>query len=136
METYYSRHRTSCLEYAREYRRANRARIKATKRLYNKEHSEEIRRNNKLYRQHNRGKTKCHRIMWKAIRAGELTIGPCAHKRLGECGRRIQAHHDDYDKPLDVTWLCIPHHQQYHRSDLVFREGCMTSEKLQELLGA
>jgi hypothetical protein len=26
----------------------------------------------------------------------------------------VDAHHDDYARPLDVTWLCRRHHQQRH----------------------
>ena len=42
-----------------------------------------------------------------------------------KCGRtncRIEAHHHDYTKPLDVTWLCVSCHQQLH-SDLKAMEG-------------
>lgn len=32
-----------------------------------------------------------------------------------ECGdAKSQAHHDDYDKPLDVRWLCVRHHAALH----------------------
>jgi hypothetical protein len=32
------------------------------------------------------------------------------------CGSHpADAHHDDYTKPLDVRWLCEPHHMQVHR---------------------
>lgn len=31
------------------------------------------------------------------------------------CGGEAIAHHDDYDKPLDVTWLCWSHHKTRHR---------------------
>jgi ribosomal protein S27AE len=31
------------------------------------------------------------------------------------CGARsVQAHHDDYDKPLAVRWLCPQHHKEVH----------------------
>jgi hypothetical protein len=31
------------------------------------------------------------------------------------CGEiNVEAHHDDYDKPLQVRWLCRPHHLEHH----------------------
>jgi hypothetical protein len=30
------------------------------------------------------------------------------------CGSPAEAHHDDYDKPLDVRWLCFEHHRAHH----------------------
>ena len=31
------------------------------------------------------------------------------------CGKeKTHAHHDDYDKPLNVRWLCAEHHRQWH----------------------
>ncbi len=45
-----------------------------------------------------------------AIRRGELIPKPCE-----VCQRtRVDAHHDDYSKPLDVRWLCRKHHNQHH----------------------
>ena len=32
------------------------------------------------------------------------------------CGAlEVEAHHDDYDKPLEVRWLCRHDHRQLHR---------------------
>lgn len=46
-----------------------------------------------------------------AIRDGRLVRMPCE-----VCGREdSQAHHDDYAKPLEVRWLCRPHHEDVHR---------------------
>ncbi len=46
-----------------------------------------------------------------AIFRGNLKPRPCE-----VCGatRDIDAHHDDYSKPLDVRWLCRAHHKQHH----------------------
>lgn len=45
-----------------------------------------------------------------AVRAGRLVPKPCE-----VCGSvEVQAHHDDYSKPLDVRWLCFEHHMAHH----------------------
>ena len=48
-----------------------------------------------------------------AIRDGKL-IRPDICENCGVTGKKIQAHHEDYDKPLDVNWLCIPCHRKRH----------------------
>lgn len=54
------------------------------------------------------------RRVYKAVQSGRLTRGEC--ERLGDdCDGRIEGHHDDYSKPLDVRWLCIRHHRQVER---------------------
>ena len=51
-----------------------------------------------------------HRTVRRAIMAGELLRQDCE-----ECGAAsTQAHHDDYDKPLVVRWLCRTHHRLWH----------------------
>lgn len=30
------------------------------------------------------------------------------------CGEDAEMHHDDYDKPLEVRWLCRLHHMSHH----------------------
>jgi len=50
-------------------------------------------------------------IFKAAVRAGRLAKLPCA-----VCGaRKTDGHHEDYDKPLAVVWLCRKHHHQRHR---------------------
>ncbi len=44
------------------------------------------------------------------IRSGKIIRLPCER-----CGAKAHAHHDDYSKPLDVRWLCVKHHLEYHR---------------------
>ncbi len=33
------------------------------------------------------------------------------------CGMKAEAHHNNYDKPLEVKWLCFKHHREYHKEN-------------------
>ena len=56
-----------------------------------------------------------------AIRERRLAPKPCevcGAWGLMKDGRRIvQAHHDDYNKPLEVRWLCQKHHHEWHKKN-------------------
>jgi ribosomal protein S27AE len=55
-------------------------------------------------------KIQAARAVGNAVRAGKLTRKPCE-----QCGNpKVQAHHDDYSKPLEVRWLCVPCHAAHH----------------------
>ena len=55
-------------------------------------------------------KDKSRRKVWHAVKAGRLVRQPCE-----VCGAlEVEAHHDDYSKPLDVRWLCPEHHRTHH----------------------
>lgn len=48
----------------------------------------------------------------KAIARGEIKRGKCE-----ECGWHVtEGHHSNYEKPLDVRWLCVKHHEELHHS--------------------
>jgi len=47
-----------------------------------------------------------------AVRDGRLAK-PCRCSRCGEKARRIEGHHEDYSKPLEVIWLCTLCHRRY-----------------------
>lgn len=48
-----------------------------------------------------------------AIRNGTLTRQPC--EDCGDTTKNSEAHHADYDKPLEVVWLCKQCHGKQHR---------------------
>ena len=54
---------------------------------------------------------RAHNAVTRAVRKGNLVRQPCCR-----CGNEKSfAHHEDYDKPLDVMWLCQPCHKQRHK---------------------
>lgn len=55
---------------------------------------------------------RAHVAVGKAINRGVLVKQPC--EVCGTTKGRIDAHHDDYDKPLEVRWLCRKHHNLLH----------------------
>lgn len=53
----------------------------------------------------------CHNAVRYAVKKGKLTPTPCK-----QCSHeKAYAHHDNYDEPLNVVWLCQPCHKQRHK---------------------
>jgi hypothetical protein len=52
-----------------------------------------------------------HQLVTNAIRRGELSKEPCM---VCETRLSVEAHHSDYQKPLDVIWLCKACHLETH----------------------
>lgn len=75
--------------------------------LKTKEYAEWRRTHREAYR--------AHRIVNSAIKKGTVKRSSC--EVCGEDRKyRVHAHHDDYRKPLQVRWLCVPHHKQQHNN--------------------
>lgn len=64
-------------------------------------------------------KAAARRAIKEALTSGGMKR-PDKCERCGNSARRrdgvsaVQAHHDDYTKPLDVRWLCPPCHSAVH----------------------
>jgi hypothetical protein len=57
-------------------------------------------------------KKRAHTAVYRAVKRGEL-VRPPGCSCCGD-GNRVEAHHDDYAKPLDVLWLCTSCHRARH----------------------
>jgi uncharacterized paraquat-inducible protein A len=49
-----------------------------------------------------------------AIRNGSITKDPCVICKE----KKVQAHHQDYSKPLEIVWLCAKCHTKAHKKDI------------------
>ena len=97
-----NQHRSDNLERIREY---DRQRGKLAKRIAG---NTEITR---AWRAEDKRRQQAHTAVAKGLRHGTIFKEPCCR-----CGNeKSLAHHDDYDKPLDIMWLCQPCHKQRHK---------------------
>jgi hypothetical protein len=58
-------------------------------------------------------KQRAWNAVFRAISRGEV-VRPSACSRCGQLSEHIQAHHENYEKWLDIVWLCPKCHQRYH----------------------
>ncbi len=69
----------------------------------------------RVFRNRFPGKCKARRKLAYAVRTGKLLKQPCE-----VCGStKVQAHHDDYRKPLSVRWFCFKHHREVAHGQVV-----------------
>lgn len=55
--------------------------------------------------------TRAREVSYRLIRSGLIIRQPCE-----VCGNTSDAHHEDYDNPLDIRWLCRSHHRSLHHT--------------------
>jgi hypothetical protein len=60
-------------------------------------------------------KGKARRMIEVRLRRGTIMRQPCVVcKRFHGTEVKAQAHHCDYNDPLNVMWLCVTHHAAWH----------------------
>ena len=115
-KAYVKQHRQDNIDRIRKYDR-QRGRLEHRKersRQYNKRPENKARKNelSALWRERNKEKRAAHVLTGNAIRDKRLIPQPC---EVCQTKERVEAHHDDYMKPLEVRWLCRAHHAELHR---------------------
>lgn len=81
---------------------------------YYREHRDAILAKGKQYRAANPVANAAHMQVTNALNRGDL-VRPSHCDHCGDGASKIQAHHDDYSKPLDVAWLCVTCHNTITR---------------------
>ena len=87
-----------------------RAQCKACDTAWKNEHRKQVNGYHRKYRAKAMTQAKANQAVRYALDDGTLTRGACII-----CGSdETEAHHEDYDKPLEVVWLCRRHHADAH----------------------
>lgn len=115
---YNKRYRLEHIEYIRFHEReywANNKDKKAEKdKRYRETHKEELNRKSRERYSANKEFRKYHAIRTGvnlAVKKGQLQKKPCE-----VCGElKVEGHHDNYNEPYKVRWLCKKCHTEWHK---------------------
>ena len=73
-------------------------------------------------------KKSTHGVVHRAVKSGTLKKPDCCEACSSTS--KIVGHHEDYDKPLEVEWLCRKCHGMLHRSNERIKDGRLVYEPL------
>jgi hypothetical protein len=107
---YNAAHREKQLKYHKQWVKTNREHVREYNRRYYAEHNVAMSAAWQEWRKANPEKHAAHNAVRRALEVGQL-VKPTT---CSECGGtdRIEGHHEDYSKPLEVEWLCYECHQK------------------------
>lgn len=102
----HSYRRNTCIECIKIYQRVNRREYRKNRYERLKDHYTYL---SKEYRKKHPEKRMANIIYMNAVGSGKIKKKNCEYPN-GKCEGQVQAHHWDYKKPLEVTFLCRKHH--------------------------
>lgn len=124
-KNYKKEHLDKVKQWNKKYYETHKQEHKDYKKKYIEENREAVYDYNREWGRKNRDKTMVQTRKWRvktnnassmvrnAIRTGKLNKQPCE-----VCGdAKAEAHHDDYNRPLEVRWLCKKHHSEWHKNN-------------------
>ena len=124
-------HRSDCKSCCKQYRATNQVRINTNDRKRRLKDRDKVNAQARSYQHANYEKKAAAKKksiakhpekeaarlkLRQAVRRGNITKPTqCQHCNHHSPEWRIDGHHEDYSKPLDVMWLCVPCHRQQHK---------------------
>ena len=115
----------SCSELAELYGISRQAMWSRLKSMVTMRPKERYGADNHFYRGGTRSCDWVHGVTEKAILAGILVPQPCevcgCTGTMSDGRNAVQAHHDNYNFPLQVRWLCQTHHHEWHKNNQPIR---------------
>lgn len=92
-----------------------------------------ITRSKKKWESSNPIKRNANTLVGNAVRDGRITK-PSNCESCGDKPDRLNGHHDDYSKPLEVRWLCGKCHTAWHLENGEGKNGHIDDQKLSKQL--
>jgi hypothetical protein len=117
---YYQENKNKLNKQARQYQSKNKEKIRKQHREYYLKNKKRKYEQSRRWVLDNPQKTLAHRQTYNAIQKGFLVKQSCEI-----CGStlNIEAHHPDYNKPLNIIWLCRDCHKLLHKTIKIKKEG-------------
>jgi len=113
----YEKHKDQRLEYNKLYREVYAEEKRKADNSWRLKNPDKVKENRRRYPE----KNKARHLLRSAIRKGEI-VRPTICSRCKEEGY-IEGHHFDYNKPLDVIWLCKKCHAKEHKQNKRKEDG-------------
>lgn len=109
---YYARNKKYIIRKTKDYVSKNRNKVKKYQKIYRNRPYAKI---NQLERQ--KQQRIKHKLKFKARELVHTALRNCSILKLPceICGiKKSEAHHSNYNRPLQIKWLCRLHHEQEH----------------------
>jgi hypothetical protein len=97
-----------------KWEKANRGKRREQVRRYNRRHADKARE--RAARNRDPYKDRARNAVNNALKAGTLRKPESCERCGGNEGARIEGHHPDYERPLEVEWLCSVCHKAEHKT--------------------
>lgn len=114
-----TKNREKSSDYYKEFdrNRANNPERVAARKVYQQTDAYKQKRSEARLRwnERNQEKRQASLTLVAAVRYGKIIRKPCEIRGCGE--EKVEGHHDDYSKSLEVRWLCDFHHKEHHKKE-------------------
>jgi hypothetical protein len=110
---YYENNKEMTLAVNLKWKHNNTERRRIVNDKWRKKNAEKVSELNKIQvkktKQRYPNRVKARSIFSLALYRGKIKKGKCEYPN-GKCSGRVEGHHWDYNKPLEIAWFCKKHH--------------------------